>query len=208
MRTYCSVPANQIVAIDSMVPPDNGIFSWNGAGPNNDLQPLSVSKYGYNSLGSSDFARNRANAKSSGRCAKYVREAMMSTNGGNLQIKRWPNSACVYVRHMPKWGFVPVYKNTSGHMWSSNDKYKPQDGDVSVIAGQTNEGSKRKHGHIQIYNSSTKKWYSDFGASTAWCYGGPAGRPYVIFRYSPNYLDNENKQNLGELPTDKVKELV
>ena len=48
----------------------------------------------------------------------------------------------------------------------------------AVIAGTKD----KPHGHIHIYHSGNKKWYSDFGANTVYCYKDK-GRPYIVYRW-------------------------
>ena len=110
--------------------------------------------------------------KSAHKCAKYVREAMQEAGAGQLSDRPW--SACRYAAFMEFWGFTKVYEGFG----PSTEGYTPKHGDIAVIAGTTD----KKDGHIHIYHSTDKKWYSDFGANTVYCYKDK-GRPYIVYRW-------------------------
>ena len=104
-----------------------------------------------------------------GECASYVRTAIEK---GGLIIFNYPNSACVYSKHLETWGFKLV---TSGTNHDGNN-FKFMNGDISVAAASR----KHIHGHIQIYYNG--KWYSDKIYSSIAGYKD-SGVPYKVFRY-------------------------
>ena len=127
---------------------------------------------GYNPDEAANVAKRRALEKSAHKCAKYVREAMQEAGAGQLSDRPW--SACRYAAFMEFWGFTKVYEGFG----PSTEGYTPKHGDIAVIAGTTD----KKDGHIHIYHSTDKKWYSDFGANTVYCYKDK-GRPYIVYRW-------------------------
>ena len=154
-------------------------YTWNGNGHiANDFKPNGKFT-SYNSSSVADYAKNNSGVKSKGACAKAVRIAMMESGGGNVSevMATRPNSACVYAKFMEAWGFTEVY---SGFGKKIEGSYRPQKGDISIIAGKVDGNEKHLHGHIQIFNDD--KWYSDYGCNTAWCYGDE-GRPFKIYRW-------------------------
>ncbi|WP_435009924.1 hypothetical protein P12x_001137 [Tundrisphaera lichenicola] len=86
---------------------------------------------------------SNANKKSSGKCAKYVREAI-EAGGINLERHRHAKD---YDSSLEDAGFEPVTRDSN---------YQPQAGDVAVFEGNKQHPS----GHIQMYNGD--KWVSDF----------------------------------------------
>lgn len=122
------------------------------------------------------YAANHMKAKSLHKCATYVRNAIENENGGNLQLKGHPIYASSYYHHMEKWGFRKVFEGTQREFSS----FKPQNGDISVIAGKVPNKKNSAIGHIQIYYNG--KWISDFPCSTAWCYNDKS-RPFAIWRH-------------------------
>ena len=127
---------------------------------------------GYNPSQAAENAKNNALKESIHKCAAYVARAMIAAGAGDMSDR--PLSACAYSKFMQFWGFKVVYEGFG----PSTEGYTPQHGDVSVIAGTYS----KPHGHIQIYHSTDKKWYSDFGANTVYCYRDK-GRPYIIYRW-------------------------
>ena len=123
---------------------------------------------------------------------------MTDVNGGGFKEinGNQPNSACVYVKHLPHWGFKQVYQGKSS---DGLNGFTPRNGDIAVIAGEdyntaisngidVKTARQKAHGHIQIYYEGV--WCSSFKAKDAWCYGGN-GRPYVIFRHPNSISDSE-----------------
>ena len=165
---------------------NNSKYSWNGVDvPQNKQLPQTVVIYNPNILKAVEYIKNKVknNTDEPGQCAAYVREALMSPNGGNfVDIKVYPYSACCYAKHLPSWGFKCVYRGVSKEPISDKN-YKPETGDIVVIAGVSGNNS-NSHGHIQMYDANTNLWYSDYAESDIWCYNSP-GRPYMVFRY-PN----------------------
>lgn len=165
---------------------NNSKYSWNGVDvPQNKQLPQTVVIYNPNILKAVEYIKDKvkSNTDEPGNCAAYVREALMSPNGGNfVDIKVYPYSACCYAKHLPSWGFKCVYRGVSKEPISDRN-YKPETGDIVVIAGVSGNNSK-SHGHIQMYDANTNLWYSDYAESDIWCYNSP-GRPYMVFRY-PN----------------------
>ena len=97
----------------------------------------------------------RADKKSTGYCARYVREAIeaggMSTNGR-------PDYACKYGPFLLRKGFNQI------NITDPND-YTPIKGDIVVFdtyPGQSPDPA----GHIQMYNG--EKWVSDFVQRRFW----------------------------------------
>ena len=118
---------------------------------------------------------SKSDTKSLHRCAKYVRIAMQKGGGNSVKIinDSRPESACVYSKFLPTWGFSEVYSGFGAEL----NGFIPQKGDIAVIAGT----SERQHGHIQIYDGS-KYWISDYKDTKPWCYSDE-GRPFKIFRW-------------------------
>lgn len=166
--------------------------------------PKTLSYNGYDYQRAAEYANNNAceeyanNSSCGSVCAKSVREAMTAVNGGGFKEinGNQPNSACVYVKHLPHWGFKQVYQGKSG---DDLNGFTPRNGDIAVIAGEdyntaisngidVKTARQKAHGHIQIYYEGV--WCSSFKAKDAWCYGGN-GRPYVIFRHPNSISDSE-----------------
>ena len=118
---------------------------------------------------------SKSDTKSLHRCAKYVRIAMQKGGGNSVKIinDSRPESACVYSKFLPTWGFSEVYSGFGAEL----NGFIPQKGDIAVIAGT----SEKQHGHIQIYDGS-KYWISDYKDTKPWCYSDE-GRPFKIFRW-------------------------
>ena len=89
-----------------------------------------------------NIATQKALPKSSGYCARYVRQALQAS-GYKFQQPRYAREYNNGI--MNKIGFSTIASNT-----------KPQKGDVMVMPAQGGHSS----GHIQIYNGS--QWVSDF----------------------------------------------
>ena len=166
--------------------------------------PKTLSYNGYDYQRAAEYANNNAceeyanNSTCGAVCARRVREAMTAVNGGGFKEinGNQPNSACVYVKHLPHWGFKQVYQGKSG---DDLNGFTPRNGDIAVIAGEdyntaisngidVKTARQKAHGHIQIYYEGV--WCSSFKAKDAWCYGGN-GRPYVIFRHPNSISDSE-----------------
>lgn len=103
---------------------------------------------------------------SSGRCARYVREAIQA---GGVTIQPHPRDAKDYGPYLVSSRFAQV----------AAEGYTPQAGDVVVIQPYTG-GSPA--GHIAMYNGT--QWVSDFTQRDMW--SGPGYRThqpaYVIYR--------------------------
>ena len=189
----CAISENatEQLTSDSFIIESNKGFTWDGS--NSQSNKIAATRPSNNTFSPADAvnyivsrAYPRYDKNTCGKCAKFVREAIMSNNGGNLQLKNWPLSACCYVKHLPYWGFNVVY---SGVAKEPMKNYTPKNGDIAVIAGST-DGKTSIHGHIQIYSSDKNAWYSDYPDKDAWCYNSPNGRPFKIFRW--NGFDNKN----------------
>ena len=169
--------------------------------------PKTLSSDEYDYVKAAEHAYNNAceeyanNSSCGSVCAKSVREAMTAVNGGGFnEINgNQPNSACVYVKHLPHWGFVKVYEGKSG---DNLNGFTPVNGDIAVIAGidyntsisngiDVETSRQKAHGHIQIYYNGV--WCSSYKEKDAWCYNNDKGRPYVIFRH-PNSIANSEKK--------------
>jgi hypothetical protein len=90
-----------------------------------------------------EWLDSHANAKSVGKCAKYVRQALEAgggdTTGHPVSAKNWGPT-------LEKMGFKPV----------PEANYASKLGDVAVFQPRESNG----HGHIQAYTS--RGWVSDF----------------------------------------------
>ena len=163
------------------IPTING-YQWNGDNnaQNNNVPtvPFDIREKnarilsGYNPDEAANIAASNSEPKSLGKCAGYVSQAMRSAGAGKMTDR--PYSACRYAAFMEFWGFTKVYEGFG----PSTEGYTPKHGDVAVIAGTKD----KPHGHIHIYHSGNKKWYSDFGANTVYCYKDK-GRPYIVYRW-------------------------
>jgi type VI secretion system secreted protein VgrG len=109
----------------------------------------------------------RARTNSTGRCAYFVRQAILA---GGIEIKPWPLSAKDYIDYLPSYGFSVV---------STSPSFDPTAGDVVVV--QNYEGGSI-HGHIAMFTGS--QWLSDFRQRDIW--PGPGYRkaqpPLAIYR--------------------------
>lgn len=169
--------------------------------------PKTLSSDEYDYLKAAEHAYNKAcenykeNSTCGGVCATRVREAMTAVDGGGFKKMdgNQPNSACVYVKHLPHWGFKQVYQGKSG---DGLNGFTPVNGDIAVIAGidyntsisngiDVKTSRQKAHGHIQIYYNGV--WCSSYKEKDAWCYNNDKGRPYVIFRH-PNSIANSEKK--------------
>lgn len=155
----------------------NARFSWKGSklSKNNNVEIKSPDG-DYSPSGAASYVFSHLNPSDKGKCALYVREAIV--NGGGMKLKTHPTSACRYVEHLPYWGFKVVYAGVSG---TEPKNYDPTDGDIAVIAGLANAADRYTHGHIHIYSNGF--WCSNYKTKNIWCYGSPNGRPYKVFRY-------------------------
>ena len=155
---------------------ENSIFTWRGTdSAANKLAPTQLDSSALNMNKMYSALQKGVKDGTRGSCAKYVRLALAA---GGFHVEGYqPLSACRYAAHLPYWGFHVVYEGVVG---GDHSQYKPQNGDISVIAGKANGEEKEKHGHIQVYYNGG--WYSDFKARTMYCYGSPQGRPFKIFR--------------------------
>lgn len=97
-------------------------------------------------------ATKAAHAKSTEKCALYVRRALQRAGYNNFTPQA---SAYMYANVMPKIGFTKISKKN----------YTPATGDVIVW----NKKPGNPHGHIQIYNGT--QWVSDFKQSSMYIYG-------------------------------------
>lgn len=116
--------------------------------------------YGFDLGKTLAYLAQNAESKSTGYCAKYIREAL---EAGGFNTSGHPSSAHEYDTYLKKMGFVEVDKKN----------YVPQPGDIVVheaIPGHSD-------GHISMYDGSN--WYSDFKQKDM--HGGSA------FRNSDNY---------------------
>lgn len=108
---------------------------------------------------------DNAQAASTGKCARYVREAL---EAGGLNTSARPVSAKDYGPFLVGLGF----------MEQGAQAYVATQGDIVVLPGNASSA----HGHIAGYDGSI--WISDFKQSDM--YGGPAFRKagtYKIYRY-------------------------
>ena len=110
-----------------------------------------------------------------GRCALYVRKALMGAL--KLKTKGHPHSACAYWDLLEFWGFKRIYH---GLTTQYNGEY--QNGDIIVTSGLVNgpRGEKDKHGHIQIYYNG--KWYADKCFNNANVYSKKGDRTCFLYR--------------------------
>ena len=158
----------------------NSKYSWDSFTNDlaNKLDPVSP-KISPNGFSVSDMvsyvvSHIKSNGEDGGQCAKYVRIAM---EHGGMTADTTPNSACVYKKHLPVWGFTKVAEGNN----HDGSTFALESGDISVAASSKDH----VHGHIQIYNANTKMWYSD-KAFKSICGYKSAGIPYEIYRYIPN----------------------
>lgn len=111
-----------------------------------------------------------APAKSSGRCAKYVR---MFMEAGGMSTAGRPVAAWHYMGFLPKKGFSLIAKLpglAAQRAFTANDA-KP--GDIAVM-------DHGEYGHICMWNGA--RWVSDFVQKNMWVYRGQ-GVCYV-WRYT------------------------
>lgn len=112
---------------------------------------------------------SHAQSESTGRCARYVREAL---DAGNIKINPNPIHAKDYGSYLEAKGFVKLTA-------TEEPQYTPQKGDVAVI--QPYKGGSAS-GHICMYNGT--QWVSDFKQRDMW--SGPGYRTnkpdYAIYR--------------------------
>lgn len=172
--------------------------------------PKTLSSNEYDYLGAAKYAYDKAcehykkEEPCGGVCATRVREAMVFGGGFDKMNGNQPNSACVYIKHMPHWGFKQVYQGKSS---DGLNGFTPRNGDIAVIAGidyntsisngiDVNTSRQKAHGHIQIYykpsDSQKGYWCSDYRGNTAWVYPDKE-RPYVIFRHANSIADSKKK---------------
>ena len=90
-----------------------------------------------------DWLDNHANAKSVGKCAKYVRQALEAGGGDTTGH---PVSAKYWGPTLEKMGLKPVPESN----------YTPKLGDIAVFQPRESKG----HGHIQAFDG--KGWVSDY----------------------------------------------
>ena len=113
---------------------------------------------------------------------------MEMKDGGGVSLNgSQPLSACVYVKHLPYWGFKKVFSGVYGdNSWIQNSTYTPMNGDIAVVSGKNCHKYERKysHGHIHVYYNG--KWCSTYRTDNIACYR-EEGRPYEVFRH-PNAL--------------------
>ncbi|CUW39938.1 protein of unknown function [Magnetospirillum sp. XM-1] len=118
---------------------------------------------------SAETLRARAEAKSKGRCANYVKAALSS---GGLQVGVGVRDAKDMGPALEKAGFEPV----------AEEAYKPRKGDVVVI--QPYPGGSIE-GHTAMYDGKT--WISDYKQRDMW--GGDGYRTHKpahqVYRRSP-----------------------
>ena len=147
-------------------------FSWMGH-TDNSLYELTPQKNKLN-----NYKKNKAleylkehEQPSGGHCAEYVRKALQSADI-NCDVR--PNSACCYEKFLPVWGFDLVATLEKGQPTS----YTPQRGDIAV----SQSSPSHKHGHIQIYDDDTNKWWADVPYNNADPYS-EWGRLTNIYRW-------------------------
>ena len=164
-------------------------FTWNGTnhaansntpvGTIEQYNPSGAAKTAWDNKKRIGYAKNNG----LGSCALYVRKAMQANYVGNALDVR-PESACKYADFLANWGFDEVHSGFGGSL----NGYKPEPGDISVIAGKIDGNEDNLHGHIQIYykdeDNGNGYWVSDYAGFTAWCYQDP--RPYKVFRWKGN----------------------
>lgn len=115
------------------------------------------------------YISQHAEAKSIGKCARYVRTAM---EAGGINTNGRPTSAYQYKGYLPTIGFNAIgdiHGKSKQRDWS-NKNAKP--GDIAVM-------DHGQHGHICMWNGS--KWISDFPQNNMWVYKGDG--TCTIFRY-------------------------
>ena len=109
--------------------------------------------------GAARYARDNSEPNSTGRCARYVRLALMT--GGGLPLADWPTNAKDYRAYLPRYGFVEIPR----------ENYAPELGDVCVLDAPSGVPAAAP-GHICIWDGTA--WISDFVQRDHW--GGPAFR--------------------------------
>lgn len=124
----------------------------------------------------SRYARSHAHAKSQGRCARYVANALQASG---FKFNRQPSA---YMYHtngvLSKMGFRLVHSGLRG--------FVPQIGDVCVI----NRFGKHVHGHICIWDG--RNWISDFVQRNASPYSAGAPGGAWFYRYGDGNVDISN----------------
>lgn len=146
-------------------------FIWDAKnGPSDTIEPVRCADK-FNIDGAISFLKENI-SNTSGQCARSIRLALMTY--GNLKLKNWPLSACVYYKHLPFWGFKQIAEGVGPLPING---YSPMKGDISVIASS----SPHKYGHIQMYDGEGK-WLADKAYNSPWVYN-MLGVPYKIFRF-------------------------
>lgn len=120
--------------------------------------------------------RNYSTTKSSGVCARAVRESLVA---GGLDTSGNPINAIEYVRFLPKLGFKLIRYVKYDNNYSTYMTGMAVPGDIAVMANP-----KGGAGHICMYcGGKDKRWNSDFKQNRAWVYGGQCGLLY-IYRFA------------------------
>lgn len=180
---------------DSLQNVANGYTFHGSDSDRNRSEPIALENPKYDPAVASRYIATHYNATSGGgKCATGVSTSMKE--GGLVEIfknsRMRPLSASRYAYYMPGYGFslvaegaIPTGVHVNGATPKENtypEGYVPMDGDIMVEAGKLGGGADMMHGHIQMYNKSTNKWYSDRVYNTVFVYKDP-GRPYFIFRW-------------------------
>ena len=149
-----------------------------------------------------EYLSTHAEAKSLGRCAKYVRQAI---EAGGMNTNDRPNSAYQYKRYLLTKGFNAIGNITGRDKQSAWTKLNAQVGDIAVM-------DHGEHGHICMWNGS--KWISDFAQNHMWPYRGDG--TCTIFRFG-GHIDgtlepftgkissNPNATNIGGVDLSSLK---
>jgi hypothetical protein len=108
-------------------------------------------------------------------CAKWVRQALCATSGGNIAKAcdpPFPFYAKEYGPYLERLGFVAVASSSDGNLPSG---YSPQSGDIIVFTDGI-------EGHVSGYDATSGHWYSDrYHGSHQRSVGQHS--PFVIYRW-------------------------
>lgn len=113
--------------------------------------------------------KGHVGAKSSGKCAKYVR---LMLEAGGISTDGRPVAAKNYTRFLPTKGFKHIASLWGGAEQSNFSSHAAKPGDIAVMDHGT-------YGHICMWTGS--QWVSDFIQRNMWVYSGNG--TCEIFRY-------------------------
>lgn len=109
----------------------------------------------YDGIKAANYALRNAGAKSSGNCARYVREAL---NHGGERLQKL-NSAHMQERWLIArgWSVIARFPQPTADIGVAL-YHTLQSGDVAIFQ----HDNKRPHGHSQMWHAGFRVWVSDF----------------------------------------------